>query len=138
MATYTDPQHPWPIRYRTYNITAAELVALNATTGTITTTIVIPAKAVVLMAGIRNAGTAAATLTTLTATVGYSGDASAFIGEQTVFAANAGIHRIPEDQSTPSMTANTNVTAFFTGNATLANLTSLTDGVTVTIAYIEG
>lgn len=138
MGEYTAPLQPWPIRHRTYNMTAAELVALNAATGTITTPIVIPARAVVVKASIRNAGTAGATLTTLTATVGYSGDASAFIGAQTVLAANAGIDRIPESQQAANQTAATNVTVFFTGNATIAGLTSLTDGVTVTIDYIEG
>lgn len=139
MATYTAPQNPWPIRYRTYNITAAEIVALGASaTGTITTTIVVPAKAVILMAGARNAGTAAATLTTLTAGVGWSGNAVALLADQTVFAANAGTNRVPEWLESPSMTANTNISVLLTGSGNLSGLTSLTDGVTITIAYIEG
>lgn len=139
MGLYTDPQHPWPIRYRTYNVTAAQLVAIGASaTGTITTEIVIPAKAVILMAGARNGGTVGATLTTLTVGVGWSGNASALIGDQTVFAANAGTHRIPEWLESPSMTAATTITAFFTGSGNLSGLTGLTDGVTITIAYIEG
>ena len=140
MGTLTSPVHPWPIRYRTYTITAAEIVALGAsTTGTITTPIVVPARGLVVAAGIRNNGTVGATLTTLTAGVGYSGNASAFIGsDQSVFAAKAGIYRIPEWMSAPSLTADTNVSVFLTGSGNLSGLTGLSDGLTVTIAYIEG
>lgn len=139
MGLFTNPGQPWPIRYRSYNITAAEVVALGASaTGTITTQIELPAKALVVAAGVRNAGVACATLTTLTAGVGYSGNASAFIAYQTVFAANAGIYRTPEWQSAPSLTASTTVTVFLTGSGNLSGATGLTDGITVTIAYIEG
>lgn len=139
MGTLTAPYQPWPIRYRTYTITLAEIVALGASaTGTITTTIELPARALVVAAGVRNNGTIGATLTTLTAGVGWSGNGSALIGDQSVFAANAGIYRIPEWQSAPSLTAPTNITVLFTGSGNLSGLTGLTDGVTVTIAYIEG
>lgn len=139
MATYTAPAQPWPIRYRSYTITAAEIVALGAsTTGTITTLISLPAKALVIGAGVRNNGTIAATLSTLTAGVGWSGNGSALIADQTVFAANAGIYRIPEWQSAPSLTTETSITVLFTGSGNLSGLTGLSDGVTVTIAYIEG
>lgn len=139
MATYTAPAQPWPIRYRSYTITAAEIVALGAsTTGTITTLISLPAKALVIGAGVRNNGTIAATLTTLTAGVGWSGNGSALIADQTVFAANVGIYRIPEWQSAPSLTTETSITVLFTGSGNLSGLTGLSDGVTVTIAYIEG
>lgn len=129
----------WPIKRVAYKITAADIVALGASaTGTITLAFNLPPKGLIMACGIKNGGTAAATLSTLTATLGYSGNASAFIGDQTVFAANAGIHRIPEYQQHASLTADTPLTMLFTGSGNLSGLTGLNDGVIVTIAYLEG
>lgn len=126
-----------PLHYRKVNITAAEIVALGAsTTGTITTAIVLPPKAVVTRAAAYNAGVAAATLATLTVTIGDSGDDDRHLAAQTVFAANAGLHRVGQAATTnQSATANSVITLLFTGNANLSGLTGLTDGVDIIIEY---
>lgn len=122
-----------------FNITAAEIVALGAsTTGTITLPFNLPPKAIVSQVSVWNGGTAAATLTSLTATVGDSGDNDRYFAAQSVFAANAGLTQNGQSAATnASATAVTALTMLFTGNADLDGLTGLTNGVNVTIWYME-
>lgn len=120
-------------------ISAAEVVALGAsTTGTITLGVNLPAKAAVLNCSAFNGGTAAATLATLTITIGDAGDDDRYLAAQTVFAANAGLHRIGQAAVTnASATADTALTCLLTGNANLSTTTGLTDGIVVTVEYKE-
>lgn len=128
----------WPIKRRVFKITAAEIVALGAsTTGTITLPMSLPPKAKVISAQAYNNGTAAATLTTLTVKIGESGDDDRYMEAQTVFAANAGDHAAPDTDSPASATADTPIEVLFTGNANLSTLTGLDDGVNIGLTWIE-
>lgn len=140
MATIVNNLSAWPIKRIKCNISAAEIVALGAsTTGTISLPFTLPPKACVLSVGAFNAGTAAATLTTLTVQVGDAGDPNRYLDAQTVFLANAGLHQQGVDFNTnASATADTTITVLVTGNANLSGLTGLDDGVDVFLNYIEG
>lgn len=70
-------------------ITAAEIIALGASTTGELSLWTIPKGATVLSASVLNGGTAALTLTTLTASIGITGTTDLFLGAETVFAANA-------------------------------------------------
>lgn len=120
-------------------VSAAEIVALGAAvSGTITLGVNLPPKAVVVNASVFNGGTAAATLTTLTVTIGDAGDDDRYLLAQTVFLANAGIHSFGQQANTnASATADTAITCLFTGNANLSTMTGLTDGVVITVEYKE-
>lgn len=139
MATLTGQITGWPIKQARFNITAAEIVALGAgTTGTVVLPFSLPPKAVVVSCAAYNAGTAAATLASLTVTIGDAGDDDRYLAAQTVFAANAGLHRVGQAAVTnASATVNTPITCLFTGNAGLNTLTALSDGVTIIINYVE-
>lgn len=139
MATIVNNVSAWPLKRVKFNISAAEIVALGAsTTGTVTLPFALPPKSKVVSVGAFNAGTAAATLTSLTAQVGDAGDPNRYLDAQTVFLANAGAHSVARDLAGASNTADTTVTVLFTGNANLSGLTGATDGVDIILNYIEG
>ena len=127
-----------PIVSLTQVITAAQVTGLGAsTTGTITLNLEVPAKAHVLSATVRNNGTAAATLATLTAQLGDATDADQLIAAATVFAADAVAGGVPAAAFMSDPAADTTLALLLTGDANLSTMTGLTDGLIVEVNYID-
>lgn len=107
------------------------------TTGSLTVG-VLPKGAIPIAHRIVNKGTAAATLSTLTATIGTESSTFANIAAaQTIFAANAGGVGAPK-ATCPNLTAETTVKTLLTGSGNLSGCTGLDDGFFIEVWYIDG
>lgn len=121
-------------------ITAAQIVGLGASTTGEISLWTIPAGSVILMARVKNGGTAAATLATLTASLGITGATTAIMAAETVFAANANATTgvAVATQGIYAETAAKAVTVAFTGDANLSTMTGgAPGGWRVDMAWIE-
>lgn len=121
-------------------ITAAEVVALGASTTGELSLWTIPAGALILHARVRNGGTAALTLNTLTASLGITGATTAIMAAETVFAANANAQTgvAVATQAIYCETAAKAIVVEFTGDANLSTMTGASPGgFIVDMAWIE-
>ena len=121
-------------------ITAAEVVALGASTTGSLDLWTVPVGAIVLTASVRNGGTAALTLTTLTASLGITGTTDLFMAAETVFAANAiavtGVAVATE--AIAATVAAKAVVVEFTGSGNLSTMTGASPGgFIVEMSWIE-
>lgn len=125
------------IQRRRVHITAAEVVALGAaTSGEITLGVTMPVGAKLIRARISNAGDAAATLSTLTASLGDAADSDEMLVHATVFAAGA----VNETAPVLPFAAQTAVYPFvveFVGNANLSTMTDADGGFDVLLEWTE-
>lgn len=121
-------------------ITAAEIVALGASTTGELSLWTIPAGSVIVAARVKNGGTAAATLATLTASLGINGATTAIMAAETVFAANANATTgvAVATQGIYAETTARAVVVEFTGDANLSTMTGgAPGGWRVDMAWIE-
>lgn len=121
------------VRIRAH-ITAAEVVALGASTTGEVSIATVPAGAYITRARVENCGVAAATLSSLTASLGENGDTEALLAAATVFAANATVETAPVS-NVLAKTAAYDVVCEFTGNANLSTMTGAGGGFNVFLEY---
>lgn len=120
-------------------ITAAEIVALGASTTGELSLWTVPAGSQVLKARVRNGGTVFATLATLTASLGINGATTGFMAAETIFAANANAETgVSAAQSIYAESSNRATVVEFTGDANLSTATGgAPGGVIVDMEWIE-
>lgn len=124
------------IRFR---ITTAEVVAIGAaTSGQIALGFTIPANAQIRRAFVKNSGAVAATLATLTASLGTAGGSyTDIIAANTVHAANATSEDLAATKRLTVAAASTEIKVEFVGNADLGNLTGAANGFDGYVEYHE-
>ena len=120
-----------------FHITAADIVAIGAaTSGEIDLGFSLPAGAVLLRSQIENAGDAAATLTTLTASLGTTSSVTDILAAATVFLSGATVETAPVDPLV-AKTAAYPLYVGMVGDANLDTMTDLLGGLNVNVAWIE-
>ena len=128
-------ENPHLVKRLFLKIDLADITALGATTTGQITIGDLPLKARIIRNYVLNLGSAAATLATLTASIGHTTFVEQ-LAAGTVFAADAAVETLAVEP-VPSYTAATTLKIEFVGDANLDTCTGLANGIEIIVDYVE-